>query len=187
MFGNCEVETHKIYRVIERNSDERSKQNNKLLFHGTNIDSGLGILEEGFKPSSRGKFGSGVYLTASSRCAVKYSVSKTCEHYGINKSKTLPPDVLLNIIVSEVLESNKLKLEVIECKKNKGCKPRTHQFEKYIVKGTAEADLDDTYEEDSNERQIRTSREKQQDYWNHYVCHENFVIPRYLIDFNFKK
>ena len=54
MFGNCEVETHKIYRVIERNSDETSKQNNKLLFHGTNIDSGLGMLEEGFKPSTRG-------------------------------------------------------------------------------------------------------------------------------------
>ena len=102
MFGKRTVKTDKIFRVKKRNSRETNKRknNNILLFHGTDIDSAVGILEGGFKPSTEGKFGPGVYLTASSNVAASYSVAKSRQQQ--NK--------LFRMFVNEVLESKKLNL-----------------------------------------------------------------------------
>ena len=59
------VEAHKIYRVKQRISDGTDeKKSDNMLFHGTNIDGAVGILEKGFKPSKGGSFGPGVYLSS---------------------------------------------------------------------------------------------------------------------------
>ena len=172
MFKKYDVETHKIYRVRERHETNEKKSDNMLLFHGTNIDGVVGILDEGFKQSTRGNFGPGVYLSASPSCTVSYSISRT---------KKLKSNITqLHIFVNEVLESKKLK--VVDFKKTTIDARQSH-FKKYIVKGTAENDSDDIYENDSDGRKIRTSQATRRDDSNHYVCHETFVIPRYLIEF----
>ena len=213
MYRNDIVETHKIYRVKQRNSDEASEQtsNNMLLFHGTDVNGVSGILEEGFRPSFRGSCGPGVYLTASPTTAFSYSVSKTRRLTKRRKRKSTQSkdaeehNVLLRMLVNEVLESEKLKVD--EYQQNK-----THQFARYkessVKRGKAtnaaiistiegkrrkiqkkdsdeiaKEDSDETFENDSNGRQIKTSRATERDNSNHYVCNEHFVIPRYLIEF----
>ena len=186
---NCTVETHKIYRVKQRVSDNSSKQknDNMLLFHGTNLESAVGILKGGFKPTTIGKFGPGVYLTESPSCAVSYTVAKTYNfryydyrHYNYDKKQKF----LFSIFVNEVLESDTLKIVKYDERKNYHLnEKRENQFEKYIVKGAIERDSDETFEKDSKGTKIRTSPAKERDDSNHYVCHENYVLPRYLIQF----
>ena len=64
----------KIYRVKKRECKEKGKHvnGNLLLFHGTNHESTVGILEKGFKPSTMGMYGRGVYLTERSYTATGY-------------------------------------------------------------------------------------------------------------------
>ena len=98
----------KIYRVLNRKSDDTSedKSNNILLFHGTNVSSAVGILEKGFKPSNKGLYGPGVYLTASSNLAMQFS------SYKSQKSDKKKEFVVL---VNEVLDSEKLKEVYSSC------------------------------------------------------------------------
>ena len=191
----CKVKTHKIYRVKQRISDGTSeeKSDNMLLFHGTNFDGAVGILEKGFKPSTGGLFGPGVYLSSSSSCSVSYSVSKTEYENGyyhgiISNSKkssfTVKQKQLLNVFVNEVLESEKLK--VVKCHWNEPYSSyysHKYQFARYIDDETKEKRTNETYEKDSNGREIKTSRAKIRDEYGHYVCLENLVIPRYVIEF----
>ena len=206
-FKKNELKTHKIYRVKQRNRDETSEHtiDNMLLFHGTRLDGVTGILEEGFRPSTRGTFGPGVYLTASPSTAYKYSVSETgLLTNGINR-KHKTKKVLLRMLVNEVLESEKLKVGVYQ-------KNKTHQFARYnnttstigkrkvtgnnsssivykkrtrknIQKKDKKNTKKETFGKDSNGRQIKTSRATERDNSDHYVCNEHFVIPRYLIEF----
>ena len=89
-----------------------------MLFHGTSCDTAVGILEKGFNPSTKGKYGPGVYLTKRSRCAIEYSVVKNCEFRKTECSKNYTFNgetlELLNkkeniIFVNEILESETLK------------------------------------------------------------------------------
>ena len=197
-FKKNELKTHKIYRVKQRNRDETSEHtiDNMLLFHGTRLDGVTGILEEGFRPSTRGTFGPGVYLTASPSTAYSYSVTKSrklnkgIRSNSIQSSDSGKPKVLLNVLVNEVLESNKLKVDIYQ-------RNTTHQFARYTTnsigwsnnstigwnKAITENSSDETHEKDSNGRKIKTSRATLRDQADHYVCNENFVIPRYLIEF----
>ena len=102
MFGTRTVKTEKIFPVKKRNSGETNKRKyyNILLFRGTNLDIAVGILEEGFKPSTGGKFRPAVYPTASSNVTASYSVAKSRQQQ--NK--------LFRMFVNEVLESKKLNL-----------------------------------------------------------------------------
>ena len=212
-FGSRKVDTHKIYRVIERGSVDTGKQksDNMLLFHGTNRRNAVGILEEGFRPSTGGSFGPGVYLTASPSTAYKYSVSRTSplttgkkrKSNAMQSSDAEEKKFLLRMFVNEVLESKKLIVGQYQHK--------THQFARYNINErkkrkittnssstieekrrkiqnkdsdeTAKKDSDETFGKDSNGRQIKTSRATERDNSDHYVCNENFVIPRYLIEF----
>ena len=60
---------------------------------------------------------------------------------------------------------------------------KTYQFARYIDNSLTEIDSYGTFEKDGNGRKIKTSRATERDNYNHYVCHENFVIPRYVIEF----
>ena len=159
------VETHKIYRVNERNSGEKQQQksDNMLLFHGTNRKNAIGILEEGFRPSTNGRYGPGVYHTSVPDTAHFYSFSGTNLYKIENNGEE--QNVLLCVFVNEILDLEKLK---------KGTK--------YIVNGTGKNDLYKTFEKDSNGRKIRTFQTVGRDYFSHCVCNKKFVIPRYFIE-----
>ena len=208
-----EILTIKVYRVKKRDSDETDEQksDNLLLFHGTNLDNAVGILEKGFKPSAKGIRGSGVYVTASSRSAIKFSSKKISKLYKEKENF---------ILVNEIIESKKLKeISVSLITKNEFIystiftlilypvshlfsylffipfallltfvftlyiknQPRKRKFERYIVKTTAPKNSDKHYEEDSIGRKIKVFNATVEDESNHYVCDENLVIPRYLV------
>ena len=59
--------------------------------------------------------------------------------------------------------------------------PCNNQVEKYIKKGNAKKKFNESYEQDSDARYIKNSALSREDYENDYVCHEKFVVPRYLI------
>ena len=181
------LETYKIHRVTRRGVDETSeeKRDNLMLFHGTNRDNAVAILNTGFKPSSEGYFGPGVYLTASPSCATLSSTASVVKSRVICIKEHLNSNLLF-AFVNEVLESENLKKVVLERDvTNKTDDRRQNQFEKYIVKGSlsAEKKYNATYGRDSSGRKIRSSRASRLDKTNHYVCHESLVIPRYLIQY----
>ena len=193
-YTRYKYKAHKIYRVKQRITDEtgEKKSDNMLLYHGTSFDGAVGVLEKGYKASTGGTYGPGVYLSASPSCSVSYSVNKTSRHgyyHGIisnskKSSFTVKQKQLLNVFVNEVLESEKLK--VVKCHWNEPYSSyysHKYQFARYIDDETKEKRTNETYEKDSNGREIKTSRAKIRDEYGHYVCLENLVIPRYVIEF----
>ena len=169
-----EINISKIYRVRRRLRARKS--DNLLLFHGTNSQNALGILEEGFKPSTGGKYGPGVYLTDCSSCAGRFSARKVAGcHDDLN-------DNLLFIFVNEIFESE--SLEEIVVKKELASEPgtfRKNQFEHYIKEGTAKKHSVKSFEKDSGGRKIKSCASSEEEFENYYVCDEKLVIPRYLI------
>ena len=127
------------------------KTQNLLLFHGTSLENSVGIIEEGFVPSKKGKFGPGVYLTASLKCAKDYAVRKSVEKkLFLPKNKSKTPMTMLNhepqahcVFVNEVLESEKLNV----LKWNLGS--TNDQFARYIEMGSVEDLQKYTYDGDS--------------------------------------
>ena len=126
MLNGDGAEISKIYRVTKKPSLREQKSNHLLLFHGTTRINAIGILKEGFKASTQGIHGPGVYMTASSTCAVRFSFQTILknDHQGWN-------DRLYFIFANEVLKSDMLKEKVDE-KKNTiiNDTPREHDFEK---------------------------------------------------------
>ena len=165
----------KVYRVVKRGETSDQKSENLMLFHGTGRVNSIRILEEGFKPSIQGKHGPGVYLTESSSCAVMYSFFKSLSNSGLN-------DKLRFLFLNEILESEKIEEIVIEkVVTDNTANPRKNQFEKYVIRGTAQKHSDDNNEQDSNDRKLRTHAPSAEEWNNYFVCHEKFVVPRYLI------
>ena len=68
-----------------RNGNNYKKSDNILLFHGTSVTNAVGILEKGFKSSTSGLHGPGVYLTASSHLAMEYSFKKSLKANNIKE------------------------------------------------------------------------------------------------------
>ena len=92
-----------------------------MLFHGTTSVNSIGILEEGFKPSSQGKHGPGVYLTECSSATVAFFSMKI---FGLPYILSLN-DSMFFIFVTEILESQMLELMVVNKKiKRKSYSPR---------------------------------------------------------------
>ena len=183
MYTKYDVETYKIFRVIERdNSDSEidKKDENMLLYHGTNSLACTSILREGFRPSSTGWYGRGVYLTASPSTAYYFSRLKS---YSDVAGKSLQSNsseeklVLLGVLINEVLQSHKLKVAKFD-------RTIKYQFAQYIRYGEIPNDYHkEIHEKDSNGKKIRTSRAKKRDKYNHFICDEKFVKPRYFIEF----
>ena len=73
------------------------KNNNLMLFHGTNKKGATGILKEFFRNSVEEYFGKGLYMTDFTFVALKY-----CFRAGRNNSKYY-------MLVNEALESKKLQ------------------------------------------------------------------------------
>ena len=73
----------KIYRVIsnEKSSTKSNSSNQILLLHGTKAQNVEGILKTGFKPSIRGLYGPGVYLTNSFNYAYNYGMCFATEDF----------------------------------------------------------------------------------------------------------
>ena len=115
-------------------------------------------------------------MTESSSCAGDFSLNKVvCNKWNLK-------DGLLFIFINEILESEKIEEIVVEEKFTpKTDSPRKNQFEKYVIKGTAQKHSVDTYEQDSNGRKLRTFAPSEAEWYNYFVCHEKFVVPRYLI------
>ena len=61
------IEINKMHRIVQKdiiqNESRISDCPSLLLLHGTKLSNVEGILKEGFKPSKKGTFGPGVYLT----------------------------------------------------------------------------------------------------------------------------
>ena len=177
------VKTYKIYRVTKNIKDATigQKSTNMLLYHGTSLNRAVGILENGFEPSNNGSYGPGVYLTAGSSCAMSYAYQKMFSA-GVNYN------TLSFVFVNEILESDKMqKINIDKDGKwitNDSERANTinkKEFKKFIKVKSDEKK--ETYEEDSDGRKIRSSKQTEADVSNHFVCHEDLIIPRYLIQF----
>ena len=159
------------------------KTENLLLFHGTSLENSVGIIEEGFRPSEKGRFGPGVYLTASSACAMGYAITRSQDKKLLVPNSIAwgqqPPNMMHCVFVNEVLESEKLK--VLEWSDPDSTK---YQFAKYLEMGRMEDLEGETHDEDSEGRRIRNSPATQADDYDHYVCREDLVVPRYFIQFH---
>ena len=152
-----------------------------MLFHGTSACNAMGIIEGGYKPSTKGSFGAGVYLTSSSTVAASFSTRKTTFSNNENetKFKVLDGSSNISVFVNEILESEKLNVVGRSQSYSRRTAPRSSHFTKYS--GQRQKAINETYETDSRGRRIRTSRSVISDVINHYVCHEDFVIPRYFV------
>ena len=211
MYSYYETLTMKIYRVNKRSSAETTNQksDNLMLFHGTTHDNAVGILEKGFKPSTKGLHGPGVYMTASSGRARVFSRRNIFDLFKRKES---------TVVVNEIVESETLE-EVVPKRfyfsilvlslattigpyffdnfvllliifvgisiSNKHKCPRRNRFERYIY-GIAGKNVDGNFEKDSNGRKIKISNVGIKDWTNDYVCDEKMVIPRYLIQYHSK-
>ena len=194
---SIKVSELKIYRVIHRENNEKDKQqsDNLLLYHGTDFDSTVGILDKGFKPSISGLYGPGVYLTERSLCATLFSVRKNGENEAYNKwkenlkfgNKTEFKFKKENFIfVNEILESKELKNKTVS-KQNSSLKTslkRKRRFEKYTLKTNFRTDFVETFESDSRCRKIKVCNGSRKAELDYYVCDEKLAIPRYLIQFS---
>ena len=176
------VETQKIYRVSERaerkatRKGEVNESGNLLLFHGTSPEGRVGIINEGFKSPG----GRGVYLTASSQCAVNYSKTRSLFEMMKNEfhifNKADKRDKLFGVFVNEVLESEKLQVL------SGGIVSQRSHFVRNVKMNFR---CDETYERDGSGRRIRSDKATESIDGNHYVCDEKFVIPRFFIQFVF--
>ena len=182
MYTKYDTVTHKIFRVIERDSESAIEQidENMLLYHGTSSLACTSILREGFRPSTIGWYGRGVYLTASPSTACSFSRQRTCsDATGKSPQSSAGEEkiVLLGVLVNEVLQSKKLKIAKYDSR-------ISYQFAQYIRYGNIPNDYEgEIHEKDSNGNRIRTSREKKRDKNNHFVCDDKYVKPRYYIQF----
>ena len=179
-----QIENFQIYKVNENNPTEsaQEKNNNLMLFHGTNRKGAVGILKEGFKNSKTGWFGRGVYMTDCSKTAYMYSLEAD---KGISK-------MYYHIFVNEVLESEKLQTFEIDESKFTGDvdTPLKNPFNKHIHESSPQI-TEENYTEDHKGRKYRNVENGNISVLNissaldEYIAEESVTIPRYLIIFKF--
>ena len=93
----------RIYKVNESNSEVKVEdhKDNLMLYHGTSFENSIGILEKGFRNSSKARswFGVGLYMTESSDVAMKYA--KGWEYCSQNSHSC--------VFLNEVLNSKQMQ------------------------------------------------------------------------------
>ena len=174
-----QIENFQIYKVNENIPTEsaQEKNNNLMLFHGTNRKGAVGILKEGFKNSRTGWFGRGVYMTDCSEMAYMYSKGAD---KGISK--------MCYIFVNEVLESERLQTFEIDDSKFTGDvdTPLKNPFNKHIHESSPQI-TEENYKEDHKGRKYRNIEHENTSVFNYssafdeYIAEESVTIPRYLI------
>ena len=178
-----EIASFDVYKIIESNPTKmlKEKRNNLMLFQGTNSKGVEGILTEGFKNSTKGWFGKGVYMTDYSYTANSYcswdiymtdcsgTAAVHCGSFNENNY----------IFVNEVLESDSLK--TIKHSRNEDMfdcdfKPE-NPFERHIFQESQKLNEND-FKKDTLGRKYRNVAVSVED---KYLADESLVVPRYLI------
>ena len=172
-----------VYKIIESNKTKmfKEKRNNLMLFHGTNSKGVEGILTEGFKNSTKGWFGKGVYMTDCSSIARSYcswdiymtdcsgTAAVHCGSFNENNY----------IFVNEVLESDSLM--TIKHNRNEDMFDRDFKpenpFERHIFQESQKLNEND-FKKDTLGRKYRNVAVSGED---EYLADESLVVLRYLI------
>ena len=158
-------EVLQIYKVVEQNkgeSDGGSK--NLMLFHGTKVNPAL-ILQKGFKNSTGGKYGRGVYMTDCSDFAAHYAESD-------------------HVFVNEVLGSLNMRTVV---HKDRGHRPifyvwKTAEFPfAKHVRGRKRMLGEGKYKTDVEGRRYRNVATSIGSFKEEFVADAELVVPRYLV------
>ena len=161
-----------IFEVVERNSDESNVQKrcNPMFFHGTNCDSSVGILKNGFKNSERGFFGAGLYMTECFDVAIGYSECKSW------------PQTSTFVYVNEVLTSEDPKTHTFSFYSNIDDveKPLESKFCKHRHFNSPDATSND-YKWDEIGRKYRKTGLSKWSACDEFVADSSLVKPRYLI------
>ena len=168
-----------IFKLNETNPNKvvNEKKKNLMLFHGTNKKGAMGILKKGFKNSSKGWFGKGVYMTDCSNFAFGYTHDYRARYCCI--------------FLNEVLESDKLQTFEFDFKdiEKRGwdisTKPN-HQFEKHIFKSSTQLSKED-YKKDNHGRLYRNTPFRENNELDEYIAEASLITPRYLFVFSLKE
>ena len=173
-----EFTNFQIFKLVETNPNKvvNEKRKNLMLFHGTNIIGAMGILKKGFRNSSEGWFGKGVYMTDCSDVAFSYTHNSTIRYSFI--------------FLNEILESEKLQTFEFDLKdiEEKGWDINTkpnHQFEKHILKSSTQPSKED-YKMDNHGRLYRNTPIRENSRLDQYIAEASLTIPRYLFVFSCK-
>ena len=158
---------------VGKTDDEQT--NNKMLFHGTTVENTVGILENGFKNSEKGKYGKGLYMTWCSDTAIIYSDIRTSK---------LKKDIKKHcVFINEVLNSKDMKKEYQLKVFREDQKKMEHPFIYFIdIVGDALEENEENFKKDEKGRIYRFAPFG---YLNsdEYRADASVVIPRYYLEF----
>ena len=154
------------------------KHSNLMLFHGTSKIGAEGVLEEGFKNSESGWFGSGVYMSECS--STEFMYTQRNNNYYSQKGK------INFIFVNEVFESEKLLTfefdNIFDIENNNT--PLKNSFNKHIrnFNGKKSPQItQEDYKQDVEGRLYRNVAVHKYSVYDEFVAEANVTIPRYLI------
>ena len=169
-----------IYNVNESNSEGKVEEHkdNLMLYHGTTNKNSKGILEEGFKNSTKekGYFGALFYMTECSDVALVYSNRP-------NWHKT-PSESLLYVFLNEVINSEQLKT-VTFTKYGPQTAPTKHPFTRYVnIKSRMPTEND--YICDEKGRRYRNTPIGEWSANDEFVADAKFVKSRFLFELKAK-
>ena len=170
----------KIHRVVPTDLSSNktciSESSNTLLLHGTKTSNIEGILKIGFKPSTMGSYGPGVYLTDS------YSLASVYGRNYIEENKNVKRNTC--ILVCEVNNSRKLQTKIkrdkmLENKLDKEPVVKTYDYleDKEITR--IEENSLSVYDSKKNRIDKGTFLVEDESIT---VAHQSLVIPSYLIE-----
>ena len=179
---NCgKINTLRIYRVSPNSNAETSSSDSNssqiLLLHGTKAPNVEGILKTGFKPSEKGKYGPGVYLTNSFDYAYRFA-NCVAQENGIIKR-------LRYIFVNEINRAD-VTVSPGNCKK-------IVSFDEYLKKKPSVIVVDGyrrvNFSESPKDKQDSLNRKIEQgSFRKNYLhqkivlAHDSLVTPAYLIE-----
>ena len=176
-----ESEVVAIYKVNENKSEGKVEEHkdNLMLYHGTTAKNSRGILEKGFKNSTKenGFFGAGLYMTESSDVAITYSNLS-----NLYKSSS---ENMLYVFLNEVLNSEQLKT-VTFTKYGQQTDPTQHPFTRYAhIKSPKPTEND--YICDEKGRRYRNTPISRWSTSDEFMVQDaSFVKPRFLFELNAK-
>ena len=175
----------KIYRVNSNNNTQVSDCSKVLLLHGTKAPNVEGILKMGFKPSKRGSWGPGVYMTDSFSYAKNYGTFSFVQASGVVKKVSY-------IFVNEVEKfegqttlAHSKQQTYEQYLKNSPCVKAFNDVAVKLKLGKKIAKLEKSFDDvfDSKERKISQGTFVRESLSNKIVlAHHSLVVPAYLLE-----